>query len=238
MAWRWLLVACSSSVKNHNVSRPHLFPSFTTHAGKIPLPPLGRSYSEQKNHFAIGRNSERCYYNTDLSRFVLPISDPLALNFSKFVGLQNSQNLCKIRCYGNERIQMSASILFVLCARPRPATCNTPECIRNFSKKKKFFRVHPSCWVQLNSKQKCKKIWSKFGARKILEFSQLNSNFETISQRLAFAFRSPARALAAALPRQDHVYQTTDESFRFHNKKFDEIRCKLDSTENPRSFEN
>jgi len=52
-AWRWLLVACFSSVKNHNVLGPHLFPSFTTHAGKIPLPPLGRSYSEQKNHFAI-----------------------------------------------------------------------------------------------------------------------------------------------------------------------------------------
>ena len=31
---------------------------------------------EQKNHVAIGRNSERCFYHTDLSRFVLPISDP------------------------------------------------------------------------------------------------------------------------------------------------------------------
>jgi len=39
------------------------------------------------------------------------------------------------------------------------------------------------------------------------------------------------------LPHQDHVYKTTDESFRFHNKKIDEIRCKLDATENPRSFE-
>jgi len=58
-----------------------------------------------------------------------------------------------------------------------------------------------------------------------------------ISYRSAFAFRSSARALAAGLPRQDHVYKTTDESFRFHNKNLDEIRCKLDSTENPRSFE-
>ena len=32
---RWFLVACFSSVKNHNVSRPHLFPSVK----KIPLPP-------------------------------------------------------------------------------------------------------------------------------------------------------------------------------------------------------
>jgi len=45
-----------------------------------------------------------------------------------------------------------------------------------------------------------------------------------------------ARALAAGLPRRDHVYSTTDESFRFHNKKIDEMRCKLDSTDNPRSF--
>ena len=31
--------------------------------------------------------------------------------------------------------------------------------------------------------------------------------------------------------------KTTDELFRFHNQNFDEIRCKLDSTQNPRSFE-
>jgi len=93
---RWLLVACFSSVKNHNVSGPHLFPSFTTHDKKIPLPPLGRSYSEQKNHSAIGRNSERCSYYTDLSRFVLPIIDPSALNLSYIPRFQNSPNLSKI----------------------------------------------------------------------------------------------------------------------------------------------
>jgi len=53
---------------------------------------------------------------------------------------------------------------------------------------------------------------------------------------LAFAFGSP-RALAAGLPRQEHIYITADESFRFHDKKIDEMPCKLDSTENPRSFE-
>jgi len=57
-----------------------------------------------------------------------------------------------------------------------------------------------------------------------------------IFQRSAFAFCSPARVLAAGLPRQDHVYKTTDESFRFHNKNFDEMRWKLDFTENPRLF--
>jgi len=32
---RWLLVACFSSVNNHNVSGSHLFPSFTTHAKNL-----------------------------------------------------------------------------------------------------------------------------------------------------------------------------------------------------------
>jgi len=72
------------------------FSKFHHTAKKFPLPPLGRSYSEQKNHFAIGRNSEHCSYHTDLSRFVLPISDPSALNFSQFVGFQNSPNLSNI----------------------------------------------------------------------------------------------------------------------------------------------
>ena len=62
------------------------------------------------------------------------------------------------------------------------------------------------------------------------------SNFAR-KKRSAFAFRSLARAPAACLPCQDHVYSTTDELFRFHNKKINGMRCKLDSTENPSSFE-
>jgi len=54
---------------------------------------------------------------------------------------------------------------------------------------------------------------------------------------ISMVFLFYARALAAGLPCQDHVYKTTDGLFRFHNKNFDEIRCKMDSTENPRSFE-
>jgi len=38
--------------------------------------------------------------------------------------------------------------------------------------------------------------------------------------------------LAACLPRQDHVYSTTDQFFRVHNNEFDEMSCKLDSTQN------
>ena len=68
-------------------------PSFELESGITPLIPRGfdpacwglyqpppSPYSEQKNHFTIGRNSERCYSHTDLSRFVLPISDPSKLN--------------------------------------------------------------------------------------------------------------------------------------------------------------
>jgi len=66
-----------------------------------------------------------------------------------------------------------------------------------------------------------------------------NSQFAKENNFLALSacFRSPARELAAGLLRQDHVYKTTDELFRFHNQNFDEMHCKLDSTENPRSFE-
>jgi len=64
-----------------------------------------------------------------------------------------------------------------------------------------------------------------------------NSLGKIISYRSAFAFRTSARALAAGLPGQDHVYKTTDELFRLLNKNFDDMRCKLDFSENARSFE-
>ena len=90
-AWRWLLVACFSSVKNHNVSGPHLFPSFTTHAKKIPLPPLGRSYTEQFRTLFLPHRFIKIrpsHQRVD--------SDPSGLNFWQFVGFQNFPNLSKI----------------------------------------------------------------------------------------------------------------------------------------------
>jgi len=42
------------------------------------------------------------------------------------------------------------------------------------------------------------------------------------------------RALSACLPRQDHVRITTDRFVCFHNNELDGMRCRLDSTENPR----
>jgi len=58
--------------------------------------------------------------------------------------------------------------------------------------------------------------WSPqhFGIRNIA-----NSLGKIISYRSVFTFRNSLRAQAAGLPRQGHVYKTTDESFRFHNKK-------------------
>jgi len=44
-------------------------------------------------------------------------------------------------------------------------------------------------------------------------------------------------ALAACLPRQDHVYFTIDESFRFHKNEFDELPSRLDPNENLGLFE-
>jgi len=60
--------------------------------------------------------------------------------------------------------------------------------------------------------------------------------WNTKCQRLAFASRSHARALAACLPHQNHVYITTDELFRFHKMKFDETPYNLVSIESAHSF--
>jgi len=51
------------------------------------------------------------------------------------------------------------------------------------------------------------------------------------SLRSAFASHRHARGLAAGLPRQDHIYITTDKSFHFHINKLDEVPCNVDSTE-------
>ena len=52
-----------------------------------------------------------------------------------------------------------------------------------------------------------------------------------------FASRSPAKHWPHVLQSQDHFYITPYKVFRFRNNKFNEMPCKLDSTENPRSFQ-
>jgi len=54
---------------------------------------------------------------------------------------------------------------------------------------------------------------------------------------LAVCFRNHVRALATCLQHEDHISITTDEWVRFHRNEFNEVLCKLDSTENPRSLE-
>jgi len=57
-------------------------------------------------------------------------------------------------------------------------------------------------------------------------------------QRSACASRRHTQVLAARFQHIDHVCITTQESFRSHKNKFDKIRCKMDSNENPRSRNN
>jgi len=45
------------------------------------------------------------------------------------------------------------------------------------------------------------------------------------------------RAVAAGLPRQDHVRITANHFVRVHNDEFDKMLCKLESTEFATSFE-
>ena len=64
------------------------------------------------------------------------------------------------------------------------------------------------------------------------EFARDN-NFLALG--VCFPQSCPSAGRRFAVPRSR--VQTTDESFRYHKFFVDEIRCKLDSSENPRSFE-
>jgi len=50
---------------------------------------------------------------------------------------------------------------------------------------------------------------------------------------LRYASRSHARALDASLPHDDPVCITTEHFFCFHETRFDEMLCTLDSTKIP-----
>jgi len=65
---------------------------------------------------------------------------------------------------------------------------------------------------------------------------QTYSKFVWKNKILALGVRSHARTLTAGLPRQDHVCITTDQLVCFHNNEFDEMSCKLNFTENLRSW--
>ena len=89
---RWLLVACFSSVKIHNVSGPHLFTSVTTHAKKslcLPRTVLHRTKKSLCN---------RSQFRTLLipHRFIKICPSHQRPVSIEFVGFQNSSNLSKI----------------------------------------------------------------------------------------------------------------------------------------------
>jgi len=65
------------------------------------------------------------------------------------------------------------------------------------------------------------------------------SKFVRKNEMLALGVCLPQQcpALAAGLPRQDHVWITTNNLFRYHNNEFDEMCCKVDSTEFARSIQ-
>jgi len=71
-------------------------------------------------------------------------------------------------------------------------------------------------------------LFSAFWYQEHIANSHAKKNAST--RRLPAAFCSPARALAAGLPCQDHVYITTDELCRFHNREFDTLPCQLNYT--------
>ena len=50
-------------------------------------------------------------------------------------------------------------------------------------------------------------------------------------------FSARGSRLDSYCPHVDHGWIPTDQLIRFHTNRFDEMLCKLDSTENPRSFE-
>jgi len=53
---------------------------------------------------------------------------------------------------------------------------------------------------------------------------------------LGVCLRSHARALAAGLPHQDHIWITIAQFVCFHKNEFDEILCEPDPTKYARSF--
>jgi len=92
---KWLLVACFASVRNHNVSGPHLFQSVTTHAQKSPC--LPRTVLHRAKKSLCNRSQFRTLFLPHRFIKIRPSHrDPSALNFSQFVGFQDSPSLSKI----------------------------------------------------------------------------------------------------------------------------------------------
>jgi len=90
-----------------------------------------------------------------------------------------------------------------------------------FWKRNTFFPGSRHCAAPVS--QKCSDL--DLNNLYILVLGIANSLGKMIFCRPAFAFRSPARALAAGLPRQNHVYRTTNESFFCTSKNLMNSGC-------------
>ena len=54
---------------------------------------------------------------------------------------------------------------------------------------------------------------------------------------LGVCLPQPCPSAGRRFPRQDHVWMTIDNLFRFHKNEFDEMPCKFNSTQYARSFQ-
>ena len=75
-----------------------------------------------------------------------------------------------------------------------------------------------------------------YNSRLHFDVRDMQQIFEMDCKRSVFASHSYTWALAACLPRKDDVCITTELFVRFHTSKFDKRLCKMNSTENLRSF--
>ena len=75
-------------------------------------------------------------------------------------------------------------------------------------------------WLFCEKRQSCKHI------KAIINHTP-NSYGKRKCQRSAFDSCNPARAMAAGLPRQNHVWITTNHFVRFNTTEFDEMLCQF-----------
>jgi len=92
---RWLLVACFSCVKNHNVSGPHLFSSVTTHAKKSLY--LPRTVLHRAKESLCNRSQFRTLFLPHRFIKIRPSNQrPVSIEFLTICRIPKSPNLSKI----------------------------------------------------------------------------------------------------------------------------------------------
>ena len=99
---RWLLVVCFSSVKNRNVSGPHLFPSVTTHAKKSLC--LPRTVLHRAKKSLYNRSQFRTLFLPHRFIKIRPSHQrPVSVEFLTICRIPGSPNLSKIKKVAENR---------------------------------------------------------------------------------------------------------------------------------------